>query len=71
MPKRRDAINELRAYGLPELEKQLAAAREDLRDLRFRVAANQHKDVRAIRELRTRVARLLTLIQTRRSSPQS
>lgn len=71
MPKRREIINELRGHGLPELEKQLAAARESLRDLRFRVAANQHKDVRAIRELRARVARLLTLIQVRRSAPQT
>lgn len=51
----------------PELIRELAASREKLRDLRFRVSQGQHKDVREIRELRVRIARLGTLIVRHRA----
>ncbi len=63
MTKHRDERNELRMKGPSELQKMLAAAREELRDLRFRVAADQHKDIREIRSLRRRIARILTVLQ--------
>ncbi|MBI4425978.1 MAG: 50S ribosomal protein L29 [Candidatus Kerfeldbacteria bacterium] len=71
MPKRRDQLNELRHHGRPELQRLLAASREALRDLRFRVAANQHKDVREIRELRARIARIQTFMKHLRSSSET
>lgn len=64
MTKHRDERNELRLKGPSELQKMLAAAREELRDLRFRVAADQHKDIREIRSLRRRIARILTVQRT-------
>ncbi len=48
-----------------ELVRELAAAREKLRDLRFRTSQGQHKDVREIRELRKRIARFETLLVKR------
>lgn len=62
MPKRRDHLKELRAKGRPELERFLATTREQLRDVRFRVSANQHRDVRELRELRRTIAQVLTLL---------
>ncbi len=49
-----------------ELRRQLAESREKLRDLRFRVSQGQHKDVREIRELRTRIARLQTVVRSKK-----
>lgn len=46
----------------PELVRELAANRERLRDLRFRISQGQHKDVREVRELRTRIARIQTVL---------
>ncbi len=70
MPKRRDQLRELRHHGAPELQKLLASTREQLRDLRFRVSANQHKDVRELRELKHRIAQILTLIGQHRHRPR-
>lgn len=63
MPKIRDQRNELRMKGATELKKMLTASREELRSLRFRVAADQHKDIREIREMRRRIAHILTLLR--------
>jgi len=43
----------------------LAAAREELRSLRFRIASNQHKDIREVRDVRKRIARILTILSHR------
>jgi ribosomal protein L29 len=56
----------------PELERLLAAQRERLRDLRFKVAQSQHKDVRDLRAVKKDIARLLTKIkQSDQSSDKS
>lgn len=63
MTKQHDLRNELKGKPTTELARMLTEAREELRDLRFRVTANQHKDVRELRELRQRVARIMTILK--------
>lgn len=55
-------IKELQTKSQAELQKMLQASREKLRDLRFKEANKQLKDIRAIRRERLLVARLLTLL---------
>lgn len=55
-------IKELQAKSQPELQRLLAESREQLRDLRFKEANKQLKDVRSIRRQRLQIARILTLL---------
>ncbi len=55
-------FKELQEKSKPELQKLLAESRDKLRDMRFKEANKQLKDVRAIRRERLLIARLLTLI---------
>ena len=57
---------ELKAKQTPELVKLLKEQRENVRDLRFRISANQHKDVREVREAKQFVAQILTLLNERK-----
>lgn len=59
---------ELREKSRDELEHLLREKREELRALRFKVAAGEHTDVREIRETRTVIARLLTQLKPAHSS---
>ena len=52
-----------------ELSVLLAEDRERLRDLRFRVSQEAHKDVREIREVRIAIARILTLLTKKDKQP--
>jgi len=63
MAKQRDLKQEILNKPEAELKRLLAESREQLRELRFRVSANQHKDVREVRELRQRIARILTKLK--------
>lgn len=54
---------ELKGKTLAELQKLLAESRERLRELRFKVANGQLKDVREIRELRRSIAQILTKLR--------
>jgi len=47
------------------LKRELAHLREELRDLRFKVSQNQHKDVRALRNAKRDIARILTELRSR------
>ncbi|MEK7569992.1 MAG: 50S ribosomal protein L29 [Patescibacteria group bacterium] len=64
-------LKELQQKTDAELRTILAEARERLRDLRFRVAQDAHKDVREIREVRTAIARVLTLLQQTNRNPKT
>lgn len=55
-------LKELQTKSQSELQRLLAESREKLRDLRFKDASKQLKDVRAIRRERLLIARLLTLL---------
>lgn len=52
-----------------ELARDLAANREALRALRFRVRIGQETHVRTIRALRTKIAQTATALRAKRSLP--
>lgn len=58
--------NDLRTKTAPELREQLSTERETLRELRFKISSDQHKDVRALRKARKTIARILTLLGQQR-----
>lgn len=59
-------IKEIRQKAKAELEKLLKMTREQVRDLRFKISAKQHKDVRDLREAKRTVARILTVLKEKR-----
>ncbi|PIS40482.1 MAG: 50S ribosomal protein L29 [Candidatus Kerfeldbacteria bacterium CG08_land_8_20_14_0_20_43_14] len=56
-------LKEIKLKSLAELKSLLAEMREKLRDLRFKLAQDSHKDVREIRVVKKTIARILTLIK--------
>lgn len=54
---------ELKEKSPVELKSLLKLSREKLRDLRFRVASKQLKNVREVREEKKTIARILTLLK--------
>ena len=56
-------LKEIRKKSTGELQKQLRLYREQMRDLRFKIEAKQHKDVRELRETRKIIARILTVMK--------
>jgi ribosomal protein L29 len=54
-----------------ELKKELAAAREKLRDLRFKDSNHQLKNVRVIRKERLLIARLNTSLAKKKEAKQA
>ncbi|MCH7492458.1 50S ribosomal protein L29 [Patescibacteria group bacterium] len=56
-------IKGLRKKSDAELQKILKQQREQVRDLRFKVSAKQHKDVRELRDVRKSVAQTLTILK--------
>ncbi len=54
-------LQEVRAKSAVELEKMLVEQREKLRELRFRVARRELKNIRDIRKIKKEVARVLTV----------
>ena len=56
---------ELREKSDGELRTMLQEERERVRELRFKVSQDQHKDVRELREARKLVARILTIIRAK------
>lgn len=55
-------IKELRQKSPVELKRILDAEREKIRDLRFKIASKQIKNVREIREAKKTVSRILLLL---------
>ncbi len=55
-------LKELKKKSEKELHKILAESRDKLRDLRFKDANKQLKNVREIRKIRGTIARVLTLL---------
>lgn len=59
-------IKELSTKTPAELSKLLAESQERLRELRFKDSNKQLKNVRAIRELKLGIARILTLLNNKK-----
>jgi len=55
-------IKELRNKSNAELEKLLMESRAKLRDMRFQVLSDQHKQVHEVKGLKLLIARILTLL---------
>jgi len=58
--------SELRKKSKNELEKNLLELREDLSNLLFKLAANKLKNVREIRNIKKDIARILTILKTKK-----
>ncbi len=56
-------FKELKKKTEKELKANLAESREKLRDLRFRDANKQLKNIREIRQVKRTIARILTLLK--------
>jgi len=56
-------FDELKAKSEVELQKLLAQSREELRDARFKASKNELKNVRAIRNVKEKIARILTILK--------
>ncbi len=61
-------IKELREKTDHELRILLTESREAIRNLRFRIAVKELKDVRELREKRQLVSRILTLTRQRNNN---
>lgn len=60
-------FKELKKKSESELHKILAEFRDKLRDLRFKDANKQLKNVREIRKVRETIARVLTLLNSKKN----
>ena len=56
---------ELLQKTVAELNRELAEAREELRELRFRASEGQLREVRKLRVLRTKIAELSAAIKVK------
>lgn len=56
-------IKELRTKSKKELTEILQNLRAKLRDLRFKVAAKQLKNIREVRAVKKQIAQILTVLQ--------
>ena len=58
-------VDEIRVLSEEELVKQLESAHKELFDLRFRLATKQLVNIREIRRVRKKIARLKTIMKER------
>ncbi len=58
-------VEEIRALSPEELAKQLEAARQELFNIRFRLATKQLVNHRQIRMTKKKIAQLMTIIRER------
>ena len=58
-------VEEMRVLSAEELAKQLEAARQELFDLRFRLATKQLANHRQIRKVKKDIAKLKTIMRER------
>lgn len=56
-------FQELKSKPVAELQKMLAESRQQLRELKFKTASGQLKNVREIRIVRQTIARVLMLLR--------
>ena len=58
-------ISEIRAFGTDELQKQLEASREELFNVRLRLATRQLTNHRELLRLKKKIARIETILRER------
>ena len=58
-------IKELQTMGPAELRKQLAASREQVRDLTFKIHSKEVKNNHMLKVIKKDIARMLTLINAK------
>jgi large subunit ribosomal protein L29 len=58
-------FSEIRAFGTDELQKQLEAAREELFNVRLRLATRQLTNHRELLRLKKKIARIETILRER------
>ncbi|OGY41372.1 MAG: 50S ribosomal protein L29 [Candidatus Buchananbacteria bacterium RBG_13_36_9] len=61
--KAKEELKELKTKTVAELKKILAQNRDKVRDLKFKATQNQLKNVREIRVLKKKIAKVLTFIK--------
>lgn len=61
-------LKDMRRLSDNELASELKSAKEELFDLRFKLATRQQKDYRALPAARKRMARLLTVMAEREAT---
>lgn len=64
-------FDDLRKKSEKELRLLLSENREKVRDLRFKLASRQLKDVRSLRKLKRQIAQVLTLLNQKKKSETS
>lgn len=63
--KAKEELKELTLKSANELTKLLALNREKLRDLKFKVSQNQLKNIREVRQLKKKIAKIMTLLKNK------
>ena len=58
-------VDEIKAFGTDELKKQLEAAREELFNVRLRLATRQLTNHRELPRLKKNIARIETILRER------
>ncbi|HDQ22570.1 MAG TPA: 50S ribosomal protein L29 [Candidatus Uhrbacteria bacterium] len=66
--KAKEELKELKLKSVSELQRLLAASREKMRDLKFKVSQNQLKNIREIRQIRKKISRILTILKEKQAS---
>ncbi len=61
-------MKELKQKNISELQKELASKRDEMRELRFKFAQGEVKNVRALRKIRKEIAQILTLLNSRKAN---
>lgn len=59
-------VKNLRSKAAKELPPLLQALREKQRELRFSINAKQLKDIRSLRQVKKIIARILTILKTKK-----
>lgn len=66
----KEELKELKLKSVSELHNLLASNREKLRDLRFKDSQSQLKNIREIRALKRKSARILTLLNQKNKTSE-
>jgi len=64
--KAKEELKEIKMKSVSELQRMLASNREKLRDLRFKVAQNQYKNIREIRVIKKKIAKTMTILNQKK-----